>query len=220
MRRGIHRHGSPRSRPRDLRDVETRDAELLQVLDAGFERVARRSGTHLACRPGCSECCHGPFPVTPLDVQRLRRGIRTLEQRDPARAAAVRARARAAVATMHDGYPGDSRSGRLDAGIEELDGFFERHGGLACPALDEHGRCELYDHRPVGCRDFGPPLRFDDELVAPCRLCFAEASADEIERCRYEPDPDGLEDGILSDLVDEPGGQWQTLIAFALAEPD
>ena len=70
----------------------------------------------------------------------------------------------------------------------------------------------------LSCRNFGPPLRFHDERARPCRLCFTEASAEEIERCRYTPDPDGLEERILADLVERPGTEWQTLIAFVLTD--
>ena len=204
-------------------DTAARDAELLQQLEKSFGRSADQAGDHLVCAPGCSDCCHGPFPVTPLDVSRLRRGLAALARRDAERARALGRRARAAVAVLTPGFPGEPRRGSLDANVQALDRFFERHATLACPALDAAGRCELYEHRPVSCREYGPPLRYGDERAAPCPLCFTKASPQEIERCRYTPDPDGLEEAILARLVEaadgEPGGDWQTLIAFALANP-
>ena len=201
-------------------DVATRDRELLVVLEGGFDRAARRAGDHLVCAPGCSDCCHGPFPITPLDVRRLREGLRQLEETDPPRAAALRCRAGAAVETLADGFPGDPDSGRVRNDLDELDRFFERHRALACPALDRSGRCELYAHRPVGCRDYGPPLLYDGEPAPPCPLCFNDATSDEIEDCRYTPDPTGLEGEILAQLVEGPDDEWQTLIAFVLAGDD
>jgi len=208
---------APRLGPAGLRRADER---LLRVLERDFAGSARKAGSRLACRPGCSECCIGPFPITRLDGWRLRRGLDELGRGDPARAAGLLARARAAVSLLGDGYPGDPASGRLEAGEAELDRFFERHGSLACPALDsESGRCELYAWRPVSCRTYGPPARFGREEAPPCRLCFDGASREEIEVCRMEPDREGLEEKILAGMGVTGGDDWETLIAFAL-HPD
>ena len=188
------------------------------MLGSDFAEAARRAGAWLVCRPGCSDCCVGPFPVTRLDVGRLRRGLERLAAEEPARAAAVAARAGRAVAELEAGYPGDAGSGRLAADETVLDRFFERHGGLACPALDPgSGRCDLHAWRPVSCRTYGPPLRFGDEAAPPCDLCFAGAPAETVESCRIEPDRDGLEERILAEMGVRGGEDWETLIAFALA---
>jgi Fe-S-cluster containining protein len=223
VRRGIHRSWRiPRGRgPAGERGIEQRDRELLALLDDRFALAARRAGPRLACRPGCDDCCFGPFPITSLDVRRLRRGIDQLEARDPERAEAVRRRGRGAAAALAQGYPGDPVNGRLDADAPTLDRFFARHAKLPCPALDpSSGRCDLYEHRPVSCRTYGPPSRFADRSTPPCRLCFVDASHDEIEACRYEPDPEGIETAILGAMEEGSGREWETLIAFALAEAE
>src|SRR6185295_5228368 len=55
------------------------DRRLLQVVDGALAEATRLAatpeGSWLACRPGCTECCHGPFPINRLDVLRLRRGL-------------------------------------------------------------------------------------------------------------------------------------------------
>jgi Fe-S-cluster containining protein len=193
------------------------DRELLRILDEDSEEAARRAGSWLRCEAGCSDCCHGPFPVTRLDAWRLRRGLAALDGRDAELATAIRRRARQAVATLGEGFPGELSTGQLSRDEMLLDRFFERHGSLACPALDNRsGRCELYEWRPVSCRTYGPPLRFDDRGSPPCDLCFRGASSEVVERCRIVPDRDGLETAILASMgvsADEP---WVTLIAFAL----
>jgi Fe-S-cluster containining protein len=140
------------------------DRALLEALDVDFERARRRAGAWLACRPGCSDCCFGPFPITPLDTWRLRRGLERLRAEDPSRADRVEERARRAALAMTSGYPGDPSTGRLDANEATLDRFFSAHRELACPALDPRtGCCELHAARPVACRTYGPPLLFGDE---------------------------------------------------------
>lgn len=198
-------------------DLEQADAELLRVLDDSFDEVRRRAGAWLACGPGCSECCIGPFPITRLDVRRLRRGLSDLSHHDPERAGRILDRSLRAVRTLADGYPGDRAGGRLSGDVDALDLFFERHGSLPCPVLDPAtGRCELYAARPVSCRTYGPPLRFVGEDALPCPLCFKEAPAVIVERCRFEPDPRGLEDATLSKMGVSAGEDWETLIPFAL----
>ena len=197
--------------------VARADGELLRVLDADFARAAALAGAWLVCAPGCTDCCIGPFPITRLDVLRLRQGLAELERSEAARAAAVRARARAAVALLRQEFAGEAATGRLADEPERLDPFLDRHRDLACPALDPaSGLCELYDHRPVSCRTYGPPVRFGSHAAPPCALCFRGAGPEEVERCRIEPDRAGLEEALLARIGASAGEDWETLVAFAL----
>lgn len=172
--------------------------------------AAARAGDRLACRPGCTECCHGPFPINVLDARRLQAGLALL---DPERAAAVVERARQQLPVLRPGFPGDPGPGLLDDG-EDADEYFSRHASLPCPALDPGtGCCDLYKHRPLSCRTFGPPVRIGEADLPPCRLCFAGASPEEIDACRVEPDPHGVEDRLVARFD---AGE-ETLIAFVLA---
>src|SRR5580658_5544158 len=85
-----------------------RDRALVQIVDSALADAARRSGEWLVCRPGCTQCCIGVFPINQLDAARLRDGSAKLEVHDPARAARVRERARAAVVRLAPDFPGDA----------------------------------------------------------------------------------------------------------------
>lgn len=201
-------------------DLARSDRRLLQVVDDALAEAVRRAstpaGSWLACQPGCTACCHGPFPINRLDAWRLQKGMAELAARDPERAKAVSDRARGQLPLLREGFPGDPESGSLADDDEAADPFFARHGELPCPALDpETGRCDLYAHRPLTCRTFGPPVQIGDSALPPCRLCFQGAAAETVEACRVEPDPHGLEDRILARLGSP--GQEETLVAFALA---
>jgi Fe-S-cluster containining protein len=177
------------------------DRRLLRVLDAALAEGRERAGKRLACRVGCTECCMGPFPITELDARRLREGLRELRARDPRRAAALERRARAAVRALRGEFPGDAATGRLSEDEAARERFFDRHGQQPCPALDpQTGGCELYEHRPLTCRTYGPPVRIGDEDLPPCRLCFVGASTRAIARCRVTVDEAGLEDRLLRRL--------------------
>jgi Fe-S-cluster containining protein len=156
--------------------------------------------------------------VTRFDAARLRRGLERLTRSDPGRAAAVVARAHRAREALEPGFPGEVERGSLTRDESKLNVFFERHRELACPALDPHsGRCELYEFRPIACRTYGPPLSHEGRPSEPCGLCFRGVDAATVERCRFEPDPEGLERTILIRLGVAPGEEWETLIALALA---
>jgi Fe-S-cluster containining protein len=202
----------------DELSVARSDRRLLEVIGEAMTEAARRAaredgGSWLACRPGCTECCHGPFPINRLDARRLREGMAELAARDPKRAAAVAGRALAQLPVLREGFPGDPATGVLGDDDEATEPYFARHGSLPCPALDpETGRCDLYAHRPLSCRTFGPPVQIGDSALPPCHLCFQGADAGTIEACRVESDPDGVEDRILACL-----GEEETLVALVLS---
>jgi Fe-S-cluster containining protein len=189
------------------------DRDLFQIVDAAMAEAARRAGMFLACRPGCTECCIGPFTITALDAERLRAGLARLDPDDPVRAGAIRERARNVVREISPYFPVDAQSGLLDADEGAEERFCRRFEALPCPVLDPaSGLCDLYESRPVTCRTFGPPVRFGDEDMPPCRLCFTNAGPPEIEVCRVDVDPGDVEGALLA----RSGATLQTLVGFAL----
>jgi Fe-S-cluster containining protein len=195
----------------------SRDQKLIQIVDAALADVTRRSGSWLACRPGCTQCCIGAFPINQLDAFRLRRGLADLESRTPERAAQIRQRARESVNRLSPDFPGDPASGILHEGEEAERQFADFANDEPCPVLDpETGLCELYESRPMTCRVFGPPVRSEDGLGV-CELCFQGASDEDIAACEMKPDPDDLESRLLADLEKTTGQSGNTIIAFCLA---
>jgi Fe-S-cluster containining protein len=188
------------------------DQKLVQIVDAAFADAAQRSGTWLLCRPGCTQCCVGVFEINQLDALRLRRGLAELRQKDPERAQRVQQRARESVKRLAAQFPGNVHTGVLSED-EEAQAEFEDFGNdEPCPALDPHsGTCDLYAHRPMTCRVFGPPIRSEGGLGV-CELCFHGATADEIAACEMQVDPDGVEEKLLRDIND----QSKTIVAFCL----
>ncbi|MEO8596649.1 MAG: YkgJ family cysteine cluster protein [Candidatus Solibacter sp.] len=184
---------------------------MIQIVDQAMAEAARLSGAWLVCKPGCAECCLGPFPITQLDAWRLRQGMQQLAGRDPERAARVRERARQAVARLAD-FPGDVTTGILDDGDEAEEQFAALPDEGYCPALDPEAlTCDLYEARPVTCRVFGPAVRSSGgEVLGVCELNYQGASDEQIAACQVEVDPGGMEDGLLE------GQRQQTIVAFAL----
>lgn len=190
------------------------DTDLVQIVDAAVADAARRSGDRLLCRPGCTQCCVGVFPISQLDAERLREGLALLTDSDPERAVAVRGRAEASVGRLSAEFPGDATTGALD----ESRGFeLEEFGNdEACPALDPAtGLCDLYSARPMTCRVFGPPLRVEGG-VGVCELCFQGAAEEEVAACEVHLDCEGLEGSLTAEAERASGRSGDTLVAWAL----
>ena len=191
---------------------------MIQIVDAALADAVQRSAKWLACRPGCSQCCHGVFAINQLDAIRLRKGLAELERRAPERAARVRQRAQDAVARLYAEFPGDPVTGVLDEDdTDEAAKRWDDFGNAEpCPVLDpETGTCELYESRPVICRTFGPALTSDGDL-GHCELCFVGATEDQVIASEMHPDPNNLESALLEELQKTMGASGETIIAFAL----
>lgn len=154
--------------------------------------AVRRGGEWIACRPGCYECCLGPFSISSSEAQRLQQGLSALT---PDAAERLHRRAAAYMATISS---------------YDADGLPEGMDDVPCPALDPAtGCCDLYDARPITCRTFGPAVRTADGAVATCELCFQGATEDEIASCAVELPPESLGSAVTEALF----------VALALAPP-
>jgi Fe-S-cluster containining protein len=202
------------------------DQQLLKIVDQAFADSASRSGKHLVCHPGCTQCCHGAFAINALDAHRLREGMQALVAKDPARAEAISIRAQAYIAEFSPSFPGNPETGILGTTEEDEAAFEDFANEAPCPALDPHtGLCELYDSRPMTCRIFGPPVRaevaqyeeepeaeFANEAYSVCELCFTEATPEEIAAAEMQI-PHAKEEQLLNQL---PNPEAQTIIAYQL----
>lgn len=185
---------------------------LFPIIDAALSSAAERSGAWLACRPGCHQCCVGVFLVSPLDAAVLREGLAAAPE-DLRRRVLERARA-SRERLLAEGFPGDAKTGELFTEPEHEETFEDYANDEVCPVLDPAtGTCDLYAHRPVQCRTFGPPVRDEDGALTVCELCFVDAPEEEVARCEMDQSWRGLEQELITaiDAEDRP-----TLVAFAL----
>jgi Fe-S-cluster containining protein len=198
------------------------DQQLVQIVDQALAEAAKKSGSWLVCRPGCTQCCIGPFPINQLDAARLRQGMQQLEAGDSIRAARVRDRARDSIQRLSPDFPGDPATGILADDEEAEARFADFANDEPCPALDPAtGMCDLYAFRPMTCRTFGPPVRSGPEGgLGVCELCYHGASDKEIAACEMKPDPDGLEQTLVEEMEQNAGLHGNTIVAFVLGSDD
>ena len=200
------------------------DAQLIQIVDAALADATLRAGSHLACRPGCTQCCHGAFAISPLDALRLRTAMAELAVNQPAQAAAIAERANTYLAEFGPSFPGNCETGILGDSPEAEAAFEDFANDAPCPVLNpESGLCELYAARPMTCRVFGPPVRScqdaaSEEGLAVCELCFTDASPEEIAAAEMIV-PYAEEQSLLDQLKQEQPTSGDTIIAYCLKLP-
>jgi Fe-S-cluster containining protein len=196
-----------------------KDAQLVQIVDASLADAAHRAGPWLACRLGCTQCCHGAFAINALDALRLRDGMQALRTAEPSLAAEIERRARGWIEQYGPDFPGNPATGRLGETEAEQQRFEEFANDAACPALDPAtGRCDVYATRPMTCRVFGPPVRMGEgDALGHCELCFHGASESEVQLCEMAI-PHDLEAALIRELgeLGELGETGETVVAFAL----
>ena len=190
---------------------------LIQIIDSALASAVQRSGQHLACRPGCAQCCHGVFEISALDAHRLRQGFAAA---DPALAARIRQRLADSRAHLAPFFPGDAETGILSSDEDAVELFEEWAHADACPVLNPVTQtCDLYASRPILCRTFGPPVRNDmddpEAGIAICELCFTQATVDDIASAEMYSDfrPRQYREEEAHELAHPESGP--TIIAFA-----
>ena len=190
---------------------------FIQIVDTAVADAYHRGGHHLVCHPGCSQCCIGVFPIAHEDAQRLREGLTTLEQTDPQKSQRIRSRVKESLTRLDPWFPGDLATGILREDYEQTILFEEFANDEPCPVLDlDRGTCDLYEHRPILCRTFGPPMRTEEGNLATCELCYIHASTEEIAACELDPTIPAQEAASNEAFNAAHNLHGQTLIAYAL----
>jgi len=203
---------------------------LIQIVDTALLSATQLSGPHLACRPGCTQCCYGVFPISQQDAARLREALQSLEQSDPEKSQRIKERAAASRVHLNPHFPGDPIAGILDEDYESsplfadeiLTEFRESLGDTEpCPVLDPTtGTCDLYEARPIVCRTFGPPMRTADGDLATCELCYIHATTEEIAACELDPTIPAQEAASNEAFNTAHDLHGETIVAYALSEPN
>ena len=198
--------------------------KLIQIADAALDDAYARAGTGsghapgqwMACRPGCFQCCIGVFPISAQDAQRLREGLRLTDTVTKQR---VMQRAAESWSHLAPNFPGDASTGELFTQPHHEEAFEDFANDEPCPVLDPAtGTCDLYAHRPLPCRTFGPPMPNEEGGLAVCELCFVGAPESEVARSAVNASFLELEAEETHRRQQHDGVRGPTLIAFALKE--
>ncbi len=103
---------------------------LVARVDTFGQAIRQRYPTQITCHAGCDGCCYQQFTVFPVEAHHLTQAVAAL----------------APAARQH-----------LLARLQQADPWRVVDAPSPCVLL-EHGRCSLYDHRPLICRVHGFPI--------------------------------------------------------------
>ena len=113
-----------------MSDAYEQYQHLVARVDAFGQVIRQRYPTQLTCHAGCDGCCYQQFTVFPVEAHHLAQAVRAL----------------APEVRQH-----------LLARLQQADPWRVVETPPPCVLL-EHGRCSLYDHRPLICRIHGFPV--------------------------------------------------------------
>ncbi len=106
--------------------------------------------------------------MTILDRQEIQRGLRTLPDEQRKR---IERAASEQVVALTTSAPYLNMNRFIDQWPEEdIDRLTERFETWPCPALEEDGRCGVYEFRPLVCRSMGIPADNDGVVSGACAV--------------------------------------------------
>lgn len=128
--------------------------QLVQQVDAAFEKVKGEYVDCVTCKEGCADCCHALFDLTLVEALYVHDRFEALVS--GADREAVLERANEADRKIHrlkrQAFK-EHEAGRPEREIlEEM--AMQR---VRCPCLDKEDRCVIYESRPITCRVYGMP---------------------------------------------------------------
>lgn len=139
----------------DPTPVFERYEALVREADAAFSRVQEAHTECVTCHEGCNDCCNALFDLTLVEAAWLNAAFIRFFPSGPERSA-VMERAHDADRKIHTikraAFKAEQAGEDVNAILAAV--AVER---VRCPLLGDHGRCILYDHRPITCRVYGIP---------------------------------------------------------------
>ncbi|WP_298067525.1 YkgJ family cysteine cluster protein [uncultured Mailhella sp.] len=128
---------------------------LAAQADQLFNRVREQYPAEVACKSGCSECCHAAFDLSLVEAMALNRAFNREFDFGIRRSAVLQAASDAdrQLTRLKHHYFKQAQQGVSD---EEIftEAAKER---VRCPLLGLDDTCLLYEHRPITCRLYGVP---------------------------------------------------------------
>lgn len=143
----------------ELAPVFTAYEALVAEADKVFSRVGELHPDCIACKPGCSDCCHALFDLSLVEAMYLNARFVQAFDYGPVRSRILEAAAEAdrKLTRMKRDYFRELRDAK---GAEEATTRIMEEaarGRMRCPLLDADDKCALYEHRPITCRLYGIP---------------------------------------------------------------
>ena len=127
---------------------------LVDQVDAVFKQVQEEFGECVACKVGCSDCCHALFDLTLIEAMFIKSQFDKVIPKEDRQKIIERANvADRKVYMLKREASKAHEEGKSETAI--LEEMAEQR--IRCPLLDDGEKCELYASRPITCRLYGIP---------------------------------------------------------------
>lgn len=127
---------------------------LVRQVDAAFEKVQAEYESCVACKIGCSDCCHALFDLSLIESIYIKNKFDEKFADNNRQALIDRANeADRKVYKLKRQAHKEFEAGKQENEIlEEM-----ARVKMRCPLLDDDDQCALYEARPITCRLYGVP---------------------------------------------------------------
>jgi Fe-S-cluster containining protein len=139
----------------DFSEFFRRYEAIVAEVNSAFSRVQQAHPEQVACKVGCSDCCHAMFDLTFIEALYLNDAFN--KTYSGARRSQIMERAdkadREAYKFKHKIFKASQEGKTASEIMEEV-----ARMRIRCPLLNEDETCALYEQRPVTCRVYGAPM--------------------------------------------------------------
>lgn len=163
--------------------------QLVEQVDAAFDKIQTAYDDCVSCKVGCADCCHALFDLSLVEALHIKNEFDAKLSNDQRSKIIERANeADRQVYRLKRQAHKDQQAGKSENEI--LDWMAAQR--VRCPLLNEKDQCELYESRPITCRLYGVPTVIGDQAHS-CGLSgfkegesYPTAKLDAIHQRLYE----------------------------------
>jgi Fe-S-cluster containining protein len=155
----------------DFHEFFSEYEKLCREADTLFQKVKQQCPEEVACDNGCTDCCYALFDLSLVEAMYINSAFQ--QKLDQAKRSEILKRADQADRQTHKlkyYIAKEQKKGKDTSEILQQAGSYR----VRCPLLDDQGRCELYEARPVTCRIYGIPMAIGNETHTCSRSGFVQ----------------------------------------------
>ncbi|MCF8030227.1 MAG: YkgJ family cysteine cluster protein [Desulfohalobiaceae bacterium] len=145
--------------------------KLRQQADSLFQKVWQQCPEEVACDNGCTDCCYALFDLSLVEAMYINFAFQK-KLEEPQRQKILERADQADRQTHKIKYymAKEQKKGKETAEILQQAGSYR----VRCPLLNDEGRCDLYEDRPITCRIYGVPMAIGNEVHTCFRSGFKQ----------------------------------------------
>lgn len=139
----------------DMKPYFKKYEAIVSKVDSVFQKMKDDYPQEVACKQGCSDCCHALFDLSLIEALYVNHHFNRQFMGNKKNALIEKANKadRQTYKIKKNAYKLTQEEGKDEAEIiEEISRM-----RIRCPLLGDNDLCELYDFRPIACRVYGIP---------------------------------------------------------------